>query len=230
MPFSDNPVFYRALLTATIAWLSILFAFSPFDLQISLASIDHDNPLAQLVSTYGEWPAWLLAIASLANVIIGWVWRRPFLFRLLSRCILLHAIVGPLAVTQFLKRCWGRVRFNDLGEGFSEYTAFFIPSGPGAGSSFPSGHVAMASICLCLPWYFVLTGRRRVGLLFALPVSVYIGVVAWGRIVSGHHYLTDVLFSGGLGLLLAPLIVHRVTKGNQFPSSRPEDEPSSQRG
>ena len=45
-------------------------------------------------------------------------------------------------------------------------------------------------------------------LLLGVLVAAWTLVVAWGRIAGGYHYLTDVVFSVGLSVLLAPAVAY----------------------
>ncbi len=189
-------------------WVAALALAAPFDLQLSLAVVDRADDLGRLVWALGEAPSWALLAACLVCLTLG-NRRRPGLraWRPLAWALALQAVLYPLAATQLIKYFWGRVRFVNLAPDLSDYTPFYLPAGVGAGLSFPSGHTAMGFLPAPAPWFFAARGQRRAALVGGLLVLAYGGIVAWGRIVLGAHYLTDTLFSMGAQLLLAPVMV-----------------------
>jgi membrane-associated phospholipid phosphatase len=79
---------------------------------------------------------------------------------------------------------------------------------------FPSGHV-----CVAVAFYggllFVLTGARRIGLLFLLALAAIALVSGWARVETTQHTWTDVLGGFAIGafallLLAGPGIVRPV--------------------
>ncbi len=194
-----------------LVWTVAMFVGGQFDLRLSLLMIDSEAPIAQLVARYGEWPGWLAVIGAVA--VLGLARRRRrdgglAALRPLAWSVIALALCHPLAATQTLKYLWGRVRFHHLGADLADYTPFWVPAGIGAGRSFPSGHVAMSMVPAPLP-FFLLSARRDLAAAAGSGVAVLlVGVtVSLGRIVGGKHYLTDTLFSVGLALLLAPLLL-----------------------
>jgi membrane-associated phospholipid phosphatase len=192
-------------------WAAALVIASPWDLDISIAVANPDAAFGRLVATGGEWPAWAVVLGCVIVLIAGRKQAsplRPLWIPALG--IIILAITHPLAITQGFKFLWGRIRFRDLGVDFIGYTPFYIPAGPGAGLSFPSGHVAMA--CVVSPIVFFLARLRgfRWALIALIPVLLYGLPVAWGRMLAGAHYLSDCLFSIGLSFLLAAILVRHL--------------------
>lgn len=191
-------------------WAAALALAAPLDLQLSLAVVDRGDGLGQLVAALGEAPSWALLALALVVLALGNRRRRQLrAWRPLALALVLLALIYPLLVTQAIKFLWGRVRFRDLSPDRSNYTPFYRPAGVGAGLSFPSGHTAMGFLPAPVPFFLGARGRRRAALLAWIVVLAYGLAVAWGRIVLGAHYLTDTLFSMGMELLLAPLVVRR---------------------
>ncbi|MHA1978049.1 MAG: phosphatase PAP2 family protein [Candidatus Hodarchaeales archaeon] len=121
-----------------------------------------------------------------------------------AKISLLLAILNPLLFVQVFKFLWGRTRFRDLNENYNEFTQWFVPQGVTGHKSFPSGHTAMG--WMVLPLLFLLPksgGTRRVfqGLIFAWGTFI-----AFGRIVIGAHYASDVLFSSGVAFFVYLLL------------------------
>ncbi len=195
-----------------LAWAGLLALSTGWDLEISQGFYLPDSGLARTVETWGEVPAWCLVAGALAAFVFS---RRLRLQRWavnLAAAVLLLALLEPLLITQTLKFLWGRVRFRDLAPGFSNFTPFYLPAGPGAGESFPSGHVAMALVTSAAAFSFQQVGRLSAVLLAWLLVGAYGGAVSVGRVLAGAHYFTDCLFSAGSAVLLGAVIC-RVLSG-----------------
>jgi membrane-associated phospholipid phosphatase len=197
-------------------WAVALALAAPWDLEVSSALVDRQAALGRLVALAGEWPAWAATAFCVVLLILG---RRPDsslrAYRPLAWAVVLLAIISPLFITQSFKFLWGRVRFRDLGVDFAGFTPFYIPAGPGAGLSFPSGHVAMA--CVLSPLVFFLARLRGTipALLALAGVLLYGLVIAFGRIQAGAHYFTDCLFSAGSSFLLAAVLARRLLGGSR---------------
>lgn len=187
----------RSALLALAAGLALLVVAGPWDLALSGAVADPDLLLARVVRDYGETPAWVLTAGALVFLVGCRCERRAHLVAP-ARATVLLALLHPLLLTQALKYLWGRVRPRDLASA-AEFTSWWWPAGPGAGDSFPSGHVAMASVTLVLALWLA---RRRRWALAAVPAA-YVLLVAVGRVLAGAHYLTDVLASVVVGAALA---------------------------
>jgi membrane-associated PAP2 superfamily phosphatase len=202
-------------------WTAALAVLAPWDLEISSVIADREAALGRLVALAGEWPAWAATAACVVVLILG---RKPDsslrAYRPLALAVILLAIISPLIITQSFKFLWGRVRFRDLGVDFAGYTPFYIPAGPGAGLSFPSGHVTMAFVVTPIV-FFLARLRGAIPALIALAgVLLYGCLTAFGRIQAGAHYLTDCIFSAGLSFLLAAVLVRRLTGGARNPRGR----------
>jgi len=109
-------------------------------------------------------------------------------------------VINPLIFVQITKIMCGRVRFNDLSPGYSNYSPWFLPPGPLSGiqgnASFPSGHTAMG-------WMFLplLIGVRNREWKDPVRIIITVLIIGFGlflgvsRIVTGDHYASDILFS-----------------------------------
>ncbi len=186
---------------------------------ILIAALDGDRWLAARIWKLGResWPgigtapwAWLyhwapvpgLVMVGAGLIALIWSlwrsslrrWRRPALF------VVLAIALGPgLVVNLVFKDHWGRARPSELVEyrGSHAFTQVWQPGRAAPNSSFPSGHASIGFAVL-LPW-FVFRGRHRVlaagflgsGLLFGSLVGV-------ARMLQGGHYLSDIVWAGGL--------------------------------
>jgi len=125
-------------------------------------------------------------------------------YRNLSAIITILAIINPLLFVQITKVLCGRVRFEDLAPGFTDYTPWFLPPGPSSdGRSFPSGHTAMG--WMVLPLLITVKNKKWTN---PYKIIVFILVLGWGifvglsRIILGAHYASDVLFSTGAAAII----------------------------
>lgn len=117
--------------------------------------------------------------------------------------------LGPgLVVNAVFKEHWGRARPRDIVEfgGTRTFTpAFVISDQCERNCSFVSGHAS-------LPFAFAALGfllRRRRWAVYA-GAAAFGGLVGFGRIVQGAHFLSDVVFSGVFVFLIAYLLAHFV--------------------
>ncbi|MDO8805083.1 MAG: phosphatase PAP2 family protein [Elusimicrobiota bacterium] len=109
-----------------------------------------------------------------------------------ARIAVIQLALSQLLV-QTLKPLWGRVRFRDLGPGFSNFSPWYLPQGMPGNSSFPSGHTALAWMLLPA---FLLCGRSPLLRGLCLGASIVWGIaVGLGRVTIGAHYASDVLFA-----------------------------------
>lgn len=96
---------------------------------------------------------------------------------------------------QLLKNVWGRVRFRDLSNDYSEFTSLFTINGLNGNHSFPSGHTnAGTSILLIALLVPRLSDKKWLKYLVTSLCFVYITTLAVSRIVVSAHYASDVLF------------------------------------
>lgn len=158
---------------------------------------------------YGEWPGLLLATGALALLLAGLWWRRWRRYRMASAFLVLLYLLGPgLLVNLTLKEYWGRPRPVDLVE-FGGTRLFSQPwrmRTVDRRKSFPSGHASVA-FYLGAPYFLLRNTRKRAALVW-LAVGVGSGLIMGAaRMAQGGHFLSDILWAGGLvyltGLLLS---------------------------
>lgn len=164
---------------------------------------DYGNKIGLVIGIAG------LLVAVVASARMRWrPWWRPGLF------LALALLLGPgLVVNGLLKPETGRPRPMQIETFGGERT--FAPLGDWrrdeAAKSFPSGHASMGFFLLAP--YFLL--RKRWG---RLAVTVLVGGVAYGvlmgigRMATGSHWLSDIIWSGlvvwyvalGVALIVRP--------------------------
>ena len=187
------------------ATLALIFAVTPRDLETALRFKDSWNSaFGGFIQRWGPKPASLLIIAA-AFAVTAKQYREnhPDMTRA-AAALLVHVVLFPAILVNLLKLLSGRIRPVYLDAGADNFTAFFHWS-PGLGDfSFPSGHVAMTTILAPCVMLLFMQRRRVAGSVLGGVMLLWAGVVAYGRVMYGAHYLTDVLFSFGFGMTLAP--------------------------
>ena len=139
------------------------------------------------------------------------------------------AVYGAGITTNILKLFTGRVRPRDLLadaeiKGVYETFRWWLEDGtarPKAGyESFPSGHSTSAFALACVLSHFYPRGRY---LFFFMAI-----LVAYGRVQTRAHYLSDVCFGAALGWGFATVIMYLMLK--RHPEFRTDTVPSPLRG
>ena len=141
--------------------------------------------------------------------------EKNYLFSKLS--ILLFLISG--LIVQILKFVWGRVRYEDVVEGLGSFTAWYLPQGITGGSSFPSGHVFLAWVLIPL---FLIANKNKISKWLTLALTIIFGIfISYERVVIGAHYASDVLFSGGITILIFLILYKKYfPKKKNFPTGK----------
>jgi membrane-associated PAP2 superfamily phosphatase len=167
--------------------------------------------------SYGPWPANIAGALGLIGFIASF-YRASL--RRHRRSLLLFAVVlavgSGLIVNLVLKDHWGRPRPRECVE-FGGERAFHpigVPGHSGDGKGFPSGHAANGFYFLTL--YILWRGRRPRAAALGLLVGLAAGsIMSLQRIVTGAHFLSDCVWSGGILYLTA-------LAGDRFLSARLE--------
>ncbi len=153
---------------------------------------------------YGMYPGIVLAAGALLGV-LGSVWRPAWApYRRQCLVLVLSVALGPgLLVNGLLKPAWGRARPRQIEQfgGTAVYRNWWQPGGPGTGKSFPSGHAAMGFV-LVAGVILVPPQRTRLRRVVLVATLAYGGLMSMTRIVQGGHFLSDVLWSGGVVALV----------------------------
>jgi membrane-associated phospholipid phosphatase len=110
-----------------------------------------------------------------------------------SRIVIVMGFYGYLIAIQLVKTVWGRVRFRELDELFSQFTPWYLPQGITGFDSFPSGHAAMG--WMILPVIILFNNGSQLWRKFVIAIICCWGILlSVSRVVIGAHYSSDVLF------------------------------------
>lgn len=195
------------------------------DLFVSEKLYNPDSAFALFFSAIGKAPALIAVIfaaAALMTFLPACKLKAEAKKKLLR--FALHASLTlflSAATVLIVKRLWGRIRYSDLTD-TGDFTPWYI-RGTGGGSSFPSGHAAMAALiflCYDAVKYF----DKK----FAIPTAAiclaFTLSVAAARIISGAHYLSDVIAGILITLAAKAISGHMILKKGNL---KPEDLPRS---
>ena len=195
--------------------MSLLIFMSNADLRIARLAVGANNQWPGLY--HQPWiflykaapiPGIILAVGSLVVLCAGFFnsclkkYRRQSLF-----FILLLALGPGLLVNVILKDHLGRPRPQELTEfgGRQQFVQFWQTGPAEKNSSFPCGHASIAFF-LMAPWFIFRRRRRSLGLYF-LWIGIGFGLlVGMTRIMQGGHFLSDVLWAGGLVYITGELL------------------------
>ena len=162
--------------------------------------------LWRMLYDYGTLPGLLLTLTALTILFCSLfnskcrIWRKPM------TVVVITAIIGAgLLVNAILKPYCGRPRPREIVEfqGQWDYCMPCFDSTPGKGMSFPCGHCTMGFLFVSLFYC-----RRQSkwlaisGTLFGLVLGGLLGVT---RATQGAHFLTDIVWSLGVIMLVAVL-------------------------
>ncbi len=151
----------------------------------------------------------------LLNIITTYLFRKRYKFSkktiLYSRVSFNMFFFGYLLFVEPLKIFWGRIRFRDLAENYSNFSAWYIPHGFTGNDSFPSGHAAMGWMMIALFVLFTDKSYRIRLLLKGLIISWAIAVSV-SRVIIGAHYASDVIFSSFGMIIVYILVLNYFTK------------------
>lgn len=164
------------------------------------------------INRYGMYPMDLLAALGGAVAVSAlfvkrtrrW-WRQGLFFALLM------AVAHGLIVNSYFKTHWGRPRPHMVAEfgGTREYREPWEKADDREAKSFPSSHSSAAFFMLS-PWFVLRRRDRKKALLWLGGGIAYGSAMGVARIFNGAHFLTDVMWAGGVvyitGAVLAWLL------------------------
>lgn len=154
-------------------------------------------------------------IAIFSNILISYLFRKRYKFSkksvLFSRVSFKMFFYGNIIFVFLIKILWGRIRFRDLSQDYSDFTTWYIPNGINGNQSFPSGHAAMGFMLLAL---FIFLGNKSLliriilkGLIFSWAIAVSIS-----RVVVGAHYTSDIVFGSFIMIISYLLLIQNANK------------------
>ena len=156
------------------------------------------SAVASSLSFFNEQRSYFFLATIFVNIVTSLLFRKRHKFSkkaiLFSRVSFNMFFFGYILFVQPIKIFWGRIRFRDLAENYSNFTAWYVPQGITGNDSFPSGHTSMGWMLLALFVFFMDKPFRTRLVLKGLTISFAIAV-SLSRVVIGAHYTSDVLFA-----------------------------------
>lgn len=166
----------------------------------------------QFAFIYGNLPSvlfvlravdWLSRIAFvIALLVLGVMLVKRNSKAFLAAVVLVSLLVGPMfGVNGFFKEQWGRARPSQITQfgGQKQFTPAWIKTNQCAHNcSFSSGHAA-AGFALCIGY---LVSRRKAWWYSGIALG---GLIGFTRILKGGHFLSDVIFSYFIVMILAAM-------------------------
>ncbi len=195
------------LLSMTIACASLFVAISWWDLDRAISRLCYDQ-------THGRWPwvdqepfstidhwsvhlATVLGVGSYVLYVVTWFVKRNGWWNRAGLGMTLLVLLGPvLLVNGMMKPTFARARPREITEfgGKYQYTeAWRRSESPFRNSSFPSGHASIGFYFLG-PALLLRRGLTRFAWLFSGGILAGC-LVGYSRIVQGGHFISDVLCS-----------------------------------
>lgn len=202
------PLFALVLASIAIRWTNfdLIVASQFYDAQTKTWTYELAQPWLTIYRE-GTVPSFVVGIGGAIVFLLGrWIlphaeWRASKEIRSAGLFLALALVLGPgLIVNVGFKHLWGRPRPIQCSVFNGEKD--FLPVGtwakePSRNSSFPSGHAAVA-FYLMAPGFVV--GRSRPGWTKAWLLGGAVFGIGMGltRVVQGGHFVSDVLWAGGL--------------------------------
>lgn len=155
----------------------------------------------KLLYHYGNIPAMITAVGALLLYIRSFIKNSKLIvYRKMALYLALALVIGPgLIVNAILKDNWGRPRPRELeiygGRYNYEAPLTIDPSSPG--KSFPCGHATTGFYFYALALLFA-NRKKRYYILIASFATLYGLLIGWVRVMQGGHFVSDVIFAGGI--------------------------------
>ena len=207
--------------------LFLTFVIWGFDADIRLASLVYgdngpwpgiDRFPWDFLYHYAPFPAFIMAGISIAVLGGGFFAAGMKKSRPQALFFVLLLALGPgLVVNVILKDNLGRARPREVVEfgGNYQFSQVWQRGDTGKNSSFPSGH-ASAAFYLMAPWFILRRKKRALAMTFLMLGLTYGSLVGAARILQGGHFLSDVLWAGGLVYITGEVLFLIMNRQEEF--------------
>lgn len=111
----------------------------------------------------------------------------------------LLVFLNAMAITILWKTLWGRVRYREMLDNASLFTAWYVPQGISGHTSFPSGHTtAMCSILCFFELHRATSYKMSRNRILCGCIVFLIIMMMLSRMIMGAHFLSDVSMGFGV--------------------------------
>lgn len=198
------------LLFSALIWLT--------DADLRLARFVYDEHIGwpgvhrfpwDFIYDYAVIPAFVLFGLSLFILLAGTVVKSLKFYRRHTLFLVLLLLIGPgLLINVLLKDNHGRARPREVIEfgGNYEFGQIWERGETGKNSSFPSGHSSVGFYMIA-PWFLLRRQKQSQGLAWLVGGIGFGSLIGTARILQGGHFLSDVLWSGGLVYITGELLI-----------------------
>ncbi len=218
-------VFRVGVPVAVLLLLTLIICAGDADIRLARLVYGENGPWPGIdrfpwdfIYIYAPYPAFIIAALSLAVLVNGLFTSKLNDYRSHALFLILLLALGPgLIINVILKDNYGRARPREIVEfgGSYKFTQVWEKGDTGKNSSFPSGH-ASVGFYLMAPWFIFRQKKRAMGMTFLLIGLSYGFLVGTARIFQGGHFLSDVLWSGGLVYITGELLCIIMNRKNGF--------------
>jgi len=171
--------------------------------------------ISNSTSLFSENRHYFFLAAILSNILLSLLFRKRHKFSkkaiLFSRISFKMFFYSYILFVQPLKIFWGRIRFRELTENYSNFSPWYLPQGITGNQSFPSGHAAMGFMMIALFVFFADKSFYKRIFLKGLVISWGLAVCA-SRVVIGAHFTSDVLFGAFVMIISYLFLINNANK------------------
>ena len=165
---------------------------------------------------YFHLPSWFAYLTALTYLVIAIILVKKIpqekhsLLRKFAWIAVLTLLTETIMIN-LIKFGWSRVRYRDMLESTKAFSAWYIPhgfTGNTEHTSFPSGHVANASVMLfitLLPNIYIKFDKYKK--LLSYSCYIWIGLIMVSRIMMGAHFLSDTIVGMWVTILILMMYV-----------------------
>ena len=210
-----------AAIAGILTILSIIFKW---DEQLAVALYNPVNEFSLWVRHYFQMPAIIVTLVSIVWLGVPKLKNKNNLARQAAIVwFMAMVLVAGLFVHVFVKETFERPRprQTELLGGVAEYVTPFIPNkfteNIESGKSFVSGHTAMG-IIFAVPFFVLRRKKPKTAKAFLVGGVTFGAVIGLGRMISGAHFFTDVLWSIAFMLMAGSAFSHYIKPTTNFKS------------
>ncbi|MCX7698875.1 MAG: phosphatase PAP2 family protein [Candidatus Goldbacteria bacterium] len=203
-------LFILFILTLPFWFSNLDIVFSSFFYNKTSGWYLFNNKIIVLLYKYGTYPAIIFSIFLIFVLTLQKIFKSSEDLKKIAVVFLITLIFAPgIIINVLLKNYTGRPRPREIVEfnGKWEYKRVLQLGKPGKGYSFPCGHCSMGFIFCSV--YFVLRNKRKILANVSLWTGIIYGIIMGiGRIAQGAHFLSDVIWAGGITIITSEIVYY----------------------